>query len=381
MIHCPTPFRWLLPALLLLALPAAGSAVPEPPSVEGHSAFLMDLRSERVLASQAETEAWHPASLAKLMTLYTAFTALEEGLISPDDKVRVSKEAWRTKGSRMFLEAGSEVPLQRILKGIAVQSGNDACVALAEHVAGSEQAFVELMNEHARELGLEDTRFANATGLPTEGMQTTARDMAHLSAALIREFQDRYPMFAVRKMTHNEVTQYNRNRLLWWDESVDGLKTGHTEAAGYSLVASAEREGMRLVSVVMGTDSERARAKESQELLDYGFRHFRTFKLYKAGEPLHEVRVWKGDRDNVRVTLPQDLYVTLPRNQRDRLEVTLDFSTPLTAPVAQGADVGRLTASLEDRTLATAPLTTLEEVPTGGFFRRTLDTFRAWFTE
>ncbi|MFP4560702.1 MAG: D-alanyl-D-alanine carboxypeptidase family protein [Thiohalorhabdus sp.] len=380
MIHLRNRIRWLLPVLLLLALPATGDEVPEPPEVEGHSAILMDVHSGRVLASQGKSEAWPPASLAKLMTLYTAFSALEEGLIAPDDKVRVSEEAWSTKGSRMFLEAGNEVPLKRILKGIAVKSGNDASVALAEHVAGSERAFVELMNEHARELGLEDTRFANATGLPAKGMKTTARDMAHLAAALIRDFPDRYSMFSVRKMTHNDVTQYNRNRLLWWDETVDGLKTGHTEAAGYALVASAKREGMRLISVVMGTDSERERAKESQELLDYGFQHFRTFKLYEAGEPLHDVRVWKGDRDHVEVALPQDLYVTLPQDQRDRLEVTLDFTTPLTAPVTQGSDVGRLTATLEDRTLATAPLTTLEEVPPGSFFRRALDSFRAWFT-
>jgi D-alanyl-D-alanine carboxypeptidase (penicillin-binding protein 5/6) len=374
----------LLFALLLAVpglLPAQAGPVPSPPEISGEAAFLMDFHSGRVLAAQQADKPWPPASLTKMMTLYTAFKAIADDSVAMDDIVRVSEKAWRTKGSRMFLEVGDEVPVKRIIKGIIVESGNDACVALAEHVAGTEKAFVQLMNTHARELGLENTHFANATGLPAEGMKTTARDVAHLAAALLREFPDHYDMFALRKMTYNDITQYNRNRLMWWDDSVDGLKTGHTERAGYHLAASAERDGMRLVSVVLGTDSERARAEESQSLLNYGFRFFRTYKLYEAGESLHKVRVWKGERDQVQVSLGSDLYVTIPSGQRDQVKVTLDFSEPLMAPVAEGTQVGRLTAKLGDQALAVRPLTTLQPVPEGGIFRRVIDSIRVWLTE
>ncbi|HKJ88524.1 MAG TPA: D-alanyl-D-alanine carboxypeptidase family protein, partial [Gammaproteobacteria bacterium] len=310
---------------------------------------------------------------------------LRDGSISMDDTVKVSKKAWKTHGSRMFLEVGDTVPLKRILKGIVVESGNDACVALAEHVAGSEKAFVQLMNMHARELGMDHTHFVNATGLPPkkkgEKMMSTARDMAHLAAALLRKFPEHYDLFSIRKMSYNDITQYNRNRLLWWDDSVDGMKTGHTERAGYALVSSADRKGMRLISVVMGTDSERARAEESQSLLNYGFRFYRTYKLYNAGDSLHKVRVWKGANDHVAVSLPEDLYLTIPRGQRDQLDVKLDFKGPLMAPVAKGTPVGHLTAKLGDKTVATRPLTTLQTVPEGGFFRRVIDSFRVWLTE
>ncbi|HKL78360.1 MAG TPA: D-alanyl-D-alanine carboxypeptidase family protein [Gammaproteobacteria bacterium] len=374
--------RLLLPVFALLASLAAQAApVPSPPEVDGESAFLMDFHSGQVMASQKADKAWPPASLAKMMTLYTAFEALADGSVAMDDTVRVSEKAWRTEGSRMFLEVGDEVPLKRIIKGIIVESGNDACVALAEHVAGTEKAFVQMMNSHAQELGLNNTHFANATGLPAEGMQTTARDMAHLAAALIRDFPQHYSMFSLRKMTYNDITQYNRNKLIWWDESVDGLKTGHTQRAGYALVSSAEREGMRLLAVVMGTDSERARAEESQSLLNYGFRFFRTYKLYEAGESLHEVRVFKGNRDKVKVALPRDLYVTIPRGQRDELEVTLDFKEPLIAPVSASAQVGTLTAKLNGDELAVRPLTTTKPVPEGGLFRRIIDSIRVWLTE
>jgi D-alanyl-D-alanine carboxypeptidase (penicillin-binding protein 5/6) len=367
---------------LLLALPGAQAGpVPSPPEVSGEAAFLMDFHSGRVLADQNADKPWPPASLAKMMTLYTAFKAIEDGSVAMDDTVRVSEKAWRTKGSRMFLEVGDEVPVKRIIKGIIVESGNDACVALAEHVAGTEKAFVQLMNAHAKELGLKHTHFANATGLPAEGMKTTARDMAHLAAALLREYPDQYELFKIRKMSYNDITQYNRNRLMWWDDSVDGIKTGHTEQAGYHLTASAERDGMRLISVVMGTESERARAEESQSLLNYGFRFYRTYKLYEAGESLHQVRVWKGEREQVKVSLGRDLYVTIPRGQRDQVKVTLDFSEPLMAPVAEGKDVGRLTAKLGKQNLAVRPLTTLHAVPEGGIFRRIIDSIRVWLTE
>ncbi len=375
--------RLLLPALtLLIATGAAAGPVPSPPKVAGQAAFLLDFGSGRVLASQDADKQWPPASLAKMMTLYTAYKALEDGSVRLDENLRVSEKAWRTKGSRMFLEVGDEVGVERVIKGIIVESGNDACVALAEHVAGTEKAFVQLMNAHSRELGLKHTHFANSTGLPAEGMRTTARDMGHLAAALIREFPEHYPMFAIRQMKYNGVgPQYNRNRLLWWDETVDGVKTGHTEAAGFHLVASAEREDMRLISVVMGAQSERSRTEESQSLLNYGFRFYRTYQLYRAGESLHQVRVWKGERNKVRVVLKEDLVVTIPRGQRKNLKVTLDFKEPLTAPVEEGAEVGRLTAKLKGETLAVRPLTTLEPVPEGGLFRQLIDSFRVWLAE
>ena len=376
-------FRRQLPiwALLLIGSVASAQQVPSAPEIQGEAAFLMDFHSEKVLAAQAPDQELPPASLAKMMTLYTAFKAIEDGQAALDDTVRVSEKAWQTKGSRMFLEVGDEVPLKRIIKGVIVESGNDACIALAEHIAGTEKAFVQLMNSHAEELGLDHTHFANATGLPAKGMHTTARDMGHLASALIREFPDHYPLFQIREMTYNDITQYNRNQLMWWDESVDGLKTGHTEAAGYSLTSSAERDGMRLIAVVLGTDSERARAEESQSLLNYGFRFYRTYRLYTAGEPLHKVRIWKGARDQVQVALRRDLYATIPRGQRDNIEITLDFREPLSAPVDKAAQIGTLTASLKGRELVSRPLATRKAVAQAGFFGRIADSVRMWLTE
>lgn len=376
-----TATRLLLSAVLLLAtLPAAGNMVPSPPQVDGSAGFLMDAASGRILAAQNPDKQWPPASLTKMMTLYTAFHALRDDSIALDEKVRVSEKAWKAEGSRMFLEVGDQVSVKRLIKGIIVESGNDACVALAQHVAGNERSFVQLMNGYAEQLELENTTFRNATGLPAEGMETTARDMAHLGAALIREFPRHYELFSLQEMTYNDITQYNRNRLLWWDESVDGIKTGHTEKSGYSLVASAEREGMRLVGTVLGTGSEKARAEEMQSLLNYGFRFFRTYKLYSAGKPLHEVRVWKGSEDKAQVALQEDLYVTIPRGQRENLEVTLDFREPLMAPVEARSQVGRLSVKLDGEELASRPLTTTQAVAQGNWLRRIIDSVHVWLT-
>lgn len=367
-------------ALLLVALPALGAMVPSPPKVDGAAGFLMDAASGRVLAAQSPDKQWPPASLTKMMTLYTTFEALREGSIRLEDQVRISEKSWQTEGSRMFLEVGDEVSVKRLIKGVIVESGNDACVALAQHVAGNEDTFVEIMNGYAEQLGLENTTFRNATGLPAEGMRTTARDMARLGTALIREFPSHYELFAIQEMTYNDITQYNRNRLLWWDESVDGIKTGHTENAGYSLVASAEREGMRLVGAVLGTNSEKARAEELQSLLNYGFRFYRTYKLYSADKTLHEVRVWKGAEDEAQVALQEDLYVTIPRGQREKLEVTLDFREPLMAPVEANARVGQLSVTLDGEELASRPLTTSQSVAQGNWLRRIIDSVHVWLT-
>jgi D-alanyl-D-alanine carboxypeptidase (penicillin-binding protein 5/6) len=355
--------------------------VPSPPEVDGAAAFLTDASSGRVLASQEPDKTWPPASLAKMMTLYVTFQALEDGSIKLGDTVRVSKKAWQAKGSRMFLEVGDQVSVERLIKGVIVESGNDACIALAQHVGGSTSTFVEIMNGYAQELGLENTTFRNPTGLPADGMHTTARDMARLGTALVQEFPQHYELFSIQEMTYNDITQYNRNRLLWWDESVDGIKTGHTEKAGYSLVASAEREGMRLVGVVLGTGSEKARAEEMQSLLNYGFRFYRTYKLYSAGKPLHEVQVWRGSKDKAAVALQEDLYVTIPNGQRENLEATLDFQEPLMAPVEKGTEVGKLKVGLESRQLAQRPLTVTETVPEGNWLRRIVDSVHVWLTE
>ncbi len=369
-------------AAVLCPSPSLHAApTPSPPQVAGEAAFLMDVHSERVLAKKNPDQPWPPASLAKMMTLYTLFKAIANGSVAIDDQVRVSKKAWQAEGSRMFLEVGDKVTLQRLIKGIIVESGNDACVAAAEHVAGTEQAFVQLMNNHAQELGLENSHFANSTGLPAEDMKVTARELAHLAKALIREFPDRYGLFSIRKMTYNDITQYNRNRLMWWDDSVDGLKTGYTKRAGYGLVASAERKGRRLISVVLGADSERSRAEASQSLINYGFRFYRTYRLYQAGEPIHKAPVWKGQRQQVGVTLKRDLYVTVPRGKRERLDVTLELRQPLLAPLKAGEQVGRLQVNFGDKPMAERALVTRRALAQGGLFRWIVDSVRLWLPD
>lgn len=370
----------VLAALLLSAAApsAAQSPVPAPPSIGATSYVLVDFHSDAVIAEHEASARVEPASITKLMTSFIVFSEIADGRLALDDDVLISEKAWRTEGSRMFVEVGERVTIESLLKGVIIQSGNDASVALAEHVAGSEEVFAGMMNEAAGRLGMSDTHYVNATGLPHPEQYTSARDVATLAAALIERFPEFYSWYSEREYTYNGIRQHNRNRLLWRDPSVDGLKTGHTESAGYCLVTSALRDGMRLISVVMGTDSEDARASASQALLNYGFRFFETYQLYAAGDELSAERIWKGRADEVSLGVDRDLFVTIPRGRYDALEATLEVAGTLTAPLAQGERVGRLVIGLDDERVAQRRLVALESVDRAGFFGRSIDGLRLW---
>lgn len=376
------PYRARLLAAALLTLVLAGAAVaqvPAPPQVGASSLILMDFHSGEIIAEREPDLRVDPASITKLMTSYVVFREISAGRLSLEDMVRVSEKAWRTGGSRMFIEVGDEVSAHDLLKGVIIQSGNDASVALAEHVAGSEEVFAQMMNAEARRLGMDNTRYTNATGLPDENLYTSARDVALLARALIHDFPDFYAWYSEREFTWNGITQQNRNRLLWRDASVDGLKTGHTEAAGYCLATSAERDGMRLITVVMGTASEDARAQASQSLLNYGFRFFETFRLYNADEVVTSSPVWKGQTDSVRLAVDRDLFLTVPRGRQDELAAAAHVPPRLVAPLAAGQQIGELEISFAGETRLTAPLRVVEEVPPAGWWGRTTDGIRLWF--
>lgn len=373
--------RFALVCLLacVAAVVPAQSPVPAAPGIGAESYILIDFHSDTAIAEVDADARVEPASITKLMTSYLAFDEIRDGNLALDEEVVISEQAWRTEGSRMFVEVGTRVTVEELLKGIIIQSGNDASVALAEHIAGSEEVFAGMMNDAADQLGMSGTRYVNATGMPHPDHYTTARDIATLARALIREFPDFYTWYSEREYTYNGIRQHNRNRLLWRDPSVDGLKTGHTESAGYCLVTSAMRDGMRLISVVMGTDSEDARASASQSLLNYGFRFFETYQLYEAGDELSDERIWKGQADRIPVGVADELFVTIPRGRYDALEARLEIDGTLTAPVDEGRALGRLMISLDGDTLATRELVALESVEEAGFFGRTSDGLRLWF--
>ncbi len=360
--------------------PARPAAMPTPaaPQLGARSYILMDYDSNRVLVEQDADTRSDIASMTKLMTAYVVFKELESGNASLEDIVPVSEAAWRTIGSRMVIEPGMEVTLEQLLLGVIIQSGNDACVALAEYLAGTEAAFAEVMNFYADELGMENTSFTNATGLPHENHYSTARDVAILSQAIIREFPDYYGWFSQKEFTFNEIRQHNRNNLLWRDPAVDGLKTGHTEAAGYCLAASAKDQGMRLISVVMGSASEQSRASESQSLLSYGFRFFETVQLYRAGDRLAEAPVWKGEAEQIELGIADALFITIPRGRYDDLEANVHLQDTITAPVTEGQELGRVSIELDGAIVADLGLVALAEVPEAGFFGRTWDSMVLW---
>jgi D-alanyl-D-alanine carboxypeptidase (penicillin-binding protein 5/6) len=320
-----------------------------------------------------------PASLTKLMTAYLAFGALRQKAIVPSQMVNVSQKAWRAEGSRMFIEPRKSVTVDELLKGMIVQSGNDASIALAELVSGSEEAFVVRMNQEAARLGMSNTRFVNATGLADAQHYSTAADMAKLAAALIRDYPEFYPLYSQKEFRYNNITQANRNRLLWTDPHVDGVKTGHTESAGWCLVASALRGERRLLSVVMGAASDSARAVESQKLLNYGFQAFDTVALYQSGKPVTKLAVWKGAEPEVAAGFLADRHVTLPKGQADKLALTLVANERLIAPVQSGQRVGLVQVSLEGRTVAEFPLIALADVRPASLAGRAWDTVRLWF--
>ena len=373
--------RSLITAVALLACAAAGAQMPVPsaPALSARSHILVDYASGQTLAAKNENEPVEPASLTKLMTAYVVFRALKEGQISLEDKVPVSEKAWRTPGSRMFIEVDTRVPVELLLQGMIVQSGNDASVALAEYVAGSEATFAELMNQYARKLGMLNTHFRNATGLPAEGHLTTAADIARLARAIVSEFPEYYHWYSQREFTYNGITQKNRNALLWRDPSVDGMKTGMTDSAGYCLVASATRNDMRLISVVLGTKSATARANDSQALLNYGFRFFETRLLYPAGGEVTEARVWKGTVEQAGLGVRDNLYVAIPRGSYDRIETRLDLPDQLVAPVEPDTRLGKLRIVLDGRTLAQADLFALSGVEPGSLWQQAWDSVLLWF--
>ena len=370
---------WVLPALLLAASSfAADVPVPAPPQIGASSYQLIDFSSGRIVAESNSDERVEPASLTKLMTAYAVFHALRRGQITLQAEVLVSEKAWRTEGSRMFIEVDTRVSVEDLLRGMIIQSGNDASVALAEHVGGSEDTFVELMNGHAETLGMTGSSFVNTTGLPAEGHYVTAKDIAILARAIVSEFPEYYGWYSEREFTYNGIRQYNRNSLLWRDESVDGLKTGYTMAAGYCLVTSAERSGMRLISVVTGMASTEAREDGSQALLNYGFRFYETHKLYSGGEEITTARVWKGTPQEASLGLSEDLYITVPRGRYDSLEAKMDLNANLMAPLPAGAQVGAVRISLDDEEITMMPLMALRAVPEANLWMRIKDEVTLW---
>ncbi len=363
----------LIVSLFSQATLAAPSLVPSPPDIAAKAYLLMDYHSGRILTAHEIDARDQPASLTKLMTAYVVLNELKNGTIKLDDKVLISEKAWRMKGSRMFLKLKSRVSVDDLLMGMIVQSGNDASVALAEHTAGSEETFVQLMNQYAKRLGMNNTHFMNCTGMPEKGHYSTARDLAKLSQAIIRDFPDHYSLYKIKKFTHNNITQPNRNRLLWLDPRVDGIKTGHTEAAGYCLIASAKQGEMRLISVVLGTNSENARARESRKLLNYGFRFYETFKLYEAMKPLTETRIWKGTEEHLPLGLANDLYITAPRGQRNKIKAQMTLQSNIIAPAHEGQAFGQVEVKLDDTVLSKQTLVALKNVETGNLWRRLID--------
>lgn len=358
---------------------AQGAVRPSPPEVSARAHILMDYHSGELLAAHNPDERLEPASLTKMMAVYVVFDELVEGNIRLDDMVLVSEKAWRAPGSRMFIEVGDRVSVEQLLKGVIVQSGNDASIALAEHVAGDEAAFAGLMNEHARRLGMRDSNFTNASGLPDPDLYTTPRDMATIARALVRDFPDYYKWHAIRSFEYNGIAQKNRNRLLWQDESVDGLKTGYTRSAGYCLVASAARGDMRLVSVVMGSKSAKLRMRGTAALLAFGFRAYDTRRVYEAGEVVTTLRIWQGESRELDLGLGEDLYLTLPRGDFKRLTSHTESEETSLAPVARGAIRGTLRVRLGEDLVAERPLMALHPVELGSRWQRFTDWVRLQF--
>jgi len=361
-------FQLFAAGILQAALP-----IPKPPSTGAKSYIIQDYGSGNVLAEENSEVSVEPASITKLMTAYVVFSELQSNNIALSDIVTISEKAWRTPGSRMFVEVGKKVTVEELLQGMIIQSGNDATVALAEYVAGSEDSFADAMNKHAAEIGLTGSYFMNATGLPDENHYMTARDIATLASLVIRKYPEYYQWYSQKEYTFNDITQHNRNKLLWRDPSVDGLKTGHTESAGYCLVTSAKKEGMRLITVVLGTASANARADASQALLNYGFRFFETHKLYDAGTQLTTSRIWKGSDETIALGLDHALFVTIPRGQYNALDASMNIDQRIMAPVTTGQALGTVQVMLGDQLVADQPLVSLQTIGEGSFWQRIMD--------
>ena len=375
-----------LPTPATLAQPTANATpekpllTPTPPAITAKGYILIDANSGNILASNSADQRMAPASLTKMMTSYIVSGALREKRIHLDDLVTVSQDAWRTGGSKMFIKVGTQVSVRDLMQGIIVDSGNDACVAIAEYAAGSQDAFVNLMNQQAQRLGMSGTHFMDVNGLPDQGHYSTPRDMAILARALVYDFPEDYKWYSQKWFTYNGIKQPNRNRLLWRDPSVDGIKTGHTDEAGFCLVASAERSGTRLISVVMGAPTDEARADDNQKLLTYGFRFFETHKLYDANKVLTYARVFQGENKEVPVGVARDFYVTLPTGQYANMKASMTLNTPITAPVHKGQEVGKLNVTVNGNVVASTPLVALQNNDKGGLWRRMLDRIGMYFS-
>ncbi len=387
----PTRFLYSIYLLTLLVLPPVAvatqpvsttqSLIPASPQIAAMAYLLIDAKSGKVLVSEDADREIPPASLTKMMTSYIAAKEIAKGNITLDDQVRVSIKAWQAPGSRMFIKEGTTVTVSDLLRGIIIQSGNDASTALAEHIAGSEDAFSDLMNQYAQLLGMSHSHFMNATGLPSDQHYSSAEDLAKLAVAIIRDHPEHYAIYSEKYFTYNGIRQPNRNKLLWRDKSVDGLKTGHTEEAGYCLVASAQARGMRLISVVMGARSEEARASESQKLMTWGFRYYENRKLYAAQQSLQDIRLWGGAVESLSLGLEQDLYLTIPRNQADNLKIEIEVDSFIQAPVEKGAVLGRLMVKLQDKILIERPLVANQAGDSGSFFKRIWDQILIFFIQ
>jgi D-alanyl-D-alanine carboxypeptidase (penicillin-binding protein 5/6) len=371
-------FLWVIPlsALLIMGTVRANDdaiLMPSPPAVAGSSYVLADFNSHKIIVEKNAAKKLAPASLTKIMTAYVVFKEIKKGKLNLTDQVTISENAWKMPGSRMFIEVGSQVSIENLLKGLIIQSGNDASVALAEHISGNEANFVVLMNEEAKRLKLTNTHFENSMGLPTENHYTTAEDLVSLTRALIMDFPEYYAWESQKEFTYNNITQRNRNRLLWKDNSVDGVKTGHTDEAGYCMVASAKRDTMRLIAVIMGTKSESARARESQSLLNYGFRFYNTHRLYQAQQLLKKVRIWKGERKELKLGVAKDLYVTIAKRYYEDLKIETKIDAKIMAPVAQGEQYGTVTIRLKGEIVQVTALIALEDIAIGSIFQRLYD--------
>lgn len=379
--------RWLLAGamatsmLFAAATASAQSIMPRAPEIAGSSYILLDATTGQVLMEENSDEALPPASLTKMMTAYIAEVEIDNGNMSYDDLVFISERAWRTQGSKTFVDVNSRVRVEDLLRGIIIQSGNDASVAMAEHIAGSEEAFADLMNQHARALGMTNSYFVNSSGLDTDGNTNlmSARDLATLARVKILDHPTHYAMYSEREFTFNGITQANRNTLLFRDRTVDGMKTGWTTPAGYCLVASAERDGMRLIAVVMGTASEEARVIETQKMLSYGFRFFETYKLYDANESVSSARVWAGEQNSVELGIQDEVLITIPRGRADDLVASVDMDEVIRGGFEAGQVMGTVQVTLDDEVLYAGEVVALETVERGGFFKRLIDALTLFF--
>ncbi len=369
----------IVATLYAFTVSGAAKPIPDPPALRASSYFLVDFDSGMVLAEKDPDKHIEPASITKLMTAYLVDKAIAEGDISLTEMVTISEKAWRMKGSKMFVEVGKQVSVEDLLKGLIIQSGNDASVALAEHIAGSESAFAGYMNHQAQLLGMTNTNYVNATGWPDENHYSSARDIATLTRAVIREFPESYRLYKEREYTFNKIRQFNRNRLLWRDETVDGVKTGHTESAGYCLVASALRGDMRLISVVIGEDSDKARTQSSQALLNYGFRFFETHRLYQAGEALKTARVWYGAQEQVSMGVSRDIHITIPRGRYRELDASMEIDSEISAPIQRGQQLGEISIKLDDEAIISEPIVSLQQIAEGSLFVRAMDSIKLMF--